>query len=274
VAYAQTPYRPAIERPAASSDERAVAKWMLGFIAFLALALAFGALQLYQASSEGAATASLGRATAALTEIDTLLDRHYEEMQQEADAAQPGETVELEGYPIAIGLTKEDVLGVPKEELRAAILGRSAARLYADGTGVLREAAEAKGPGGVFSVAGLTDRMLGQLTNENHTRAGVAAVALFGVAAALCAATAAACRGWGRLAALGVILAAAGGATLIGGLAMLGYAGAQSGEYVRVEFFGAIEDLAMLPVRNGAAVLAAGVAIAGAAFAGARISRT
>ncbi len=272
MAYAQTPYRPSVERPVASpEDERNVAKWMLGFIAFLALTAALGALQLYQASSQGPATTSLQRTTAALTEIDALLDRHYDELQEQARAAQPGQAVELEDYPIAIALTKDDVLDTPRDELRALILARSAGRLYEDGTGVLRESAEGKGPGGIFSIAGLTDRMLGQLTDANNTRSGVASIVLFVVAAAACAATAAACRGWGRLAAPGLVLAAAGAAVLIGGLAALAYAGAQGGEYVRVEFYGVIEDLAMLPVRNGAASLAAGAAIGIVGFLGARI---
>lgn len=272
MAFAERPYRPAFDHTAAASDERAVARWMLGFIAFLVLTLAFGALQLYQASSQGTAEASLERATAALTEVDALLDNHYDEMQQQAQAAPPGASVELQDYPIAIGLTKEDVLGTPKDRLRTTILERSAVRLYQDGTGVLRESAQAGGTGGVFSIAGLTDRMLGQLTETTHTRARIAMIALLAVAIAACAATAAACRGWGRLAAPGVILVAAGAATLAGGLAMLAYAGAQGGEYVRVEFFGVIEDLAMLPVRNGAAALVAGAAIAAVAFLGDRIT--
>lgn len=273
MAYPQSPYRPAIDHHATPDDQRNVAKWMLGFVAFLTLTLALGALQLYQASSEGTAKASLQRATAALTEIDALLGRHYDEMQEQAEGAQAGGSVELEDYPIALGLTKEDVLGTPKAELRAMMLARSADRLYEDGTGVLRETAEGKGAGGVFSIAGLTDRMLGQLTDTNHGRSAIASMVLFGMAAAMCAATSAACRGWGRLAAPGLVLAAAGAAVLIGGLAVLGYAGAQGGDYVRQEFFGVIEDLAMAPVRNGAACVVAGAAIVVVAVVGGAMSR-
>ncbi|HLB23855.1 MAG TPA: hypothetical protein VJP07_07155, partial [Dehalococcoidia bacterium] len=62
-------------------------------------------------------------------------------------------------------------------------------------------------------------------------------------------------------------------AVLIGGLAVLGYAGAQGGDYVRREFFGVIEDLAMAPVRNGAACVVAGAAIVVVAVVGGAMSR-
>lgn len=271
MAYPESSYRPAVEhRPATADERRTVAKWMLGFVAFVALALALGSLQMYQASSEGTAKESLQRATAALTEIDALLERRYEEMQGQAQAAQADDTVALEDYPIALGLTKEDVQGRSKGELRSTMLERSADRLYENGTGVLRESAGAKGSGGMFSITGITDRMLGQLTEKNHERYAIATVALFVVAAAMCAATTAACRGWGRLVAPALVLAAAGAAVLVGGLAVMGYAGAQGGDYVRTEFFGMIEELAELPVRNGVACLVAGVTI-GAIGAGGRI---
>ncbi|MBI5287706.1 MAG: hypothetical protein HY873_01900 [Chloroflexi bacterium] len=273
MAYPQSSYRPAVDHRPATADERSVAKWMLGFAAFVTLTVALGSLQMYQASSEGTAKESLQRATAALTEIDGLLQRHYDGMQEQAQASEPGDSVALEDYPIALGLTRDEVLGVSKDELRTLMLERSGNRLYEHGTGVLRESAKAKGSSGMFSIAGITDRVLGQLTDKNHARYGIATVALLIVASGLCAATIAACRGWGRLVAPGLVLAAAGAAVLVGGLAVMGYTGAQGGEYVRTEFFGVIEDLAGLPVRNGLACVVGGAVIVGLGAVGSTLSR-
>ncbi len=263
-------YQPIMEtRVPTEAERRSVTKWMLGLAAFFALALALASLQMFQISSEGTSKSALARSTAALTEIDALLDRHYGDMQTQAAANAPGQTLELEDFPIALNLTKEDVLGRSKEEIRALILARSADRLYEDGTGVLRESAEANSGPGRFSIDGITDGMLGQLTARNHTRFGIATILLTGIAAALCIACGSTCRGWGRLTAFGMVLAAAGGTILVGGLLALAYANSQSGsdEYVRSEFFGMIADLARAPVRNGMVCVAAGGALVVIAFA-------
>ena len=241
-----------------------MAKWMLGFAALLALTLGVASLQMYQISSKETGKSALMRSLAALTEIDALLDRHYAGLLTQAGAATADEALALEDFPVRVDLSREDILGQPREDLRAMILDRSANRVYDDGPGVLRESAEARGGPGRFSLAGITDGMLGQLTAANHTRYGVATILLLGVAAALCIATSSACRGMGRLTAIGVAIAGAGALVLAGGLAVMAYAHTQSGgqEFAHGGLFAVVGDLAGAPVRNGLMFMGAGAGLA------------
>ena len=247
-----------------------MARYLLGLIAVFALTAALGAVALFQVTAEEPAKDALLRSAAALTEIDALLARHEDGLRAEAEAAEPGATLELEDFPIALALTPEEVLASSHDELRALILLRSADRLYEDGTGVLQESAEAQGSIGIFSVAGIVDRGLGTLTSDNHAMFGILAVVLLAGAVGLIAATAATCRGWGRLTAVGVVLMLAGGFTLVMGWFSMWSAGSSAGDqndFVRAELFRVLEDLMLAPTRNGAAVLAAGVVIVVVAFA-------
>ena len=98
MAYAQTPYRPEIPaRESTPEERRNITKWMLGFGAFFALTLALIALQLFQATSQDTAHTSLVRVTAALTEIDVLLDHHYDELRARAETAEAGRHAHARG---------------------------------------------------------------------------------------------------------------------------------------------------------------------------------
>lgn len=267
------PYRPDRRSDHASQgDPRRVARWLLGLIGSMALFGALGVTALYQVTAEEPAKDSLRRATAALTEIDALLARHEDTLRTAAEEAEAGEMLQLQDYPIALGLTAEDVTERSHDELRTLILDRSVDRLYEDGTGALRESAEGRGRIGTFSVAGITDRGLGTLTSDNHTMFGILAAVLLAGAAGLTIATAAACRGWGRLSAAGIVLVLGGAATLaMGGIVSLSAGASASGEddYARAELYRVLEELAMAPVLAGTACLAAGIVVTGVAlFAG------
>lgn len=273
----QPPYRPARYRdPASEGDPRRVARYLLGLVAVLALIAALAALAAFQITSSEPAKDSLRRAAAALTEIDALLDRHEEQLRADAESAEPGDTLELEDFPISLALAPEDVLATDHGQLRALILDRSADRLYEDGTRALRGSAEAQGSIGLFSIAGVVDRGLGALTSENHTMFGILMVVLFAGALILIAATAATCRGWGRLTAVGVTILLAGAITLVLGWFSMWSAGSSAGDqdvFVRAELLRILEDLMLAPTRNGAAALIAGVVIVAAAFAAGVASR-
>ena len=187
---------------------------------------------------------SLTRSTAALTEIDALLDQHYDDLRTRAEAAKPGEMLLLDDYPITIELSPDDVLRQSRDELRVSILDRSADRLYDDGTGVLRDTTKGQGDIGTFSVAGITDNALGVLTSSSHTRFAIAMAVLLAIAMALIATTAAACRGWGRIGAVGLVLLLASLAVAGTGLVVTLYANAADGsanEHLRQELMAVIE---------------------------------
>lgn len=263
--------------PASEGDPRRVARYLLGLVAVVALIAALAALSAFQITAEAPAKDSLRRATAALTEIDALLARHEEQLRADAEDAGPGDTLELEDFPIALALTPDEVHASDHDQLRVLILDRSADRLYEDGTGALRESAEAQGSIGLFSIAGLVDRGLGALTTDNHTMFGILMIVLFAGAAILMTATAATCRGWGRLTALGVVLLVAGALTLVMGWFSMWSAGSSASDqddFVRAELFRVLEDLMLAPTRNGAGALLTGLLIIAVAFAAGMVART
>jgi hypothetical protein len=154
-------------------------------------------------------------------------------------------------------------------------LHRTAERLYADGTGVLRELSEGSSGTGQFSAAGAAKTALDFQTEQNHQRIGVVMLVLFVIALALCGATALACRGWGRLGVLGVLLFAASSAVLIAGVIIFLYAEATSGgDPVREAFLKNTSDLTMIAIRNGVAGAVAGIALCAIAFVGQALSNT
>lgn len=244
---------------------RRAAKSFAALALFAAMLALMVSLQLFQVTSEGAAKRTLRRATAVLIEIDPLVERHYDDLQTRAEAIGDDETLRLPDYPIAVDLSRGETLGATQDELRRLLLARSADRLYDDGTSALRVDSEEAGDIGAFSIAGLTDNGLGFLRQRNHTALGVLTVALAALCALLAAALAACCRGYGRLAAIGVVVLAAGLPVLLFGVVLRLYAqtGADGGsEYLQREFFIIGEELALVPIRTGIAFAALGLALA------------
>lgn len=275
MAYAQTSYRPDIPQRESSPEERRnITKWMAGFAAFFALTLALLTLQMFQATSESTAHTSLVRATAALAELNLLLDHHYDELRTQAEAASADDVLALEDYPIVVELSRDDVLNSTRDELRIIILDRSADELYADGADVLRELSDGTSGTGRFSASGVAKTALDFQMERTHQRIGIVMLVLFVIALLLCGATALACRGWGRLGALGVLLASSSATVLAAGLIAYGYAEATtSQDAVRAAFLENTTDLAIIPIRNGLAGLMAGLAIVAIAIASNALAR-
>src|SRR4029079_3200436 len=71
-----------VAREADSTIWRGVAKWTAGGGLFLALLAMLTSLLLFQLTAEGSAKRTLRRSVAALSEIDLLLDRQYDDLQQ------------------------------------------------------------------------------------------------------------------------------------------------------------------------------------------------
>jgi hypothetical protein len=274
MAYAP-PYRPSYDaNQAVSSETRSVAQWLLAFAATVAVCGALATLVLFQITAEAPAQQSLRHATAALTEIDALLARHFDDIQAQAADSQPTDTIVVPDFPLDLGLTSADVEGLTRDELRVLILDRSAEQLYADGPGALRESAEDGGSLGLFSVAGFTDRALGILTETNHMRAGIAMGVVGLVAVALVLGAVSASRGWGKLGTAGLIVGLAGLATLLIAGVVRAYADSQdSGEFLRSELFGITSDHATVALLNGAGFAVTGLLFAAISLVMDRVSR-
>jgi hypothetical protein len=245
--------------------------WGAGLALSLVLALTFLSLQAFQITSEGVSRPALRRALNALVEGDAIIERNYEDLRGRAEAAPEGETLQLRDYPVAVSLTREEVLDSTPESIRLLLLDRAAGELYDDGTGVLRDGGAT---GGRFTAAGLIDDALGFLRSRVHGTLAVVTVVLAVASAALAVALVAACRGFGRLVALGIVTVIASLPLLAGGAGSRAYASAASddGEYVRAELMDIAASLSLLPLRNGAALVVLGLVVLVAGATAARLS--
>ncbi len=242
--------------PQSSNLWRNVWKWTTAFALFLALSAMLASLTLFQMTSEGAAKKTLRRSVAALTEIDPLIDRQYDDLQQRATASAPGSTLQLTDFPIDVLISRDQALASSKPQLRELLLSRSADVMYSNGSGVLLSSASSKSGVGRFSAAGITEHGLGFLRRRNHDILGVLTFVLAAISAALAVTLAVLCRGFGRLGSVGgVVLMAAMPlfAIGIGARFYMRIAADDNTEFIQREFLEIGQALAWVPIRNGAA---------------------
>lgn len=258
--FERRPLRASTE-PAEGASARQSTKWFIGLALFVSLLALFTSLQLFQLTSEKISKRTLERAVAALTEIDPLLDRNYDDIEKRAAGAAPGETVTLRGYPIDIQLSPAEVEGASKDELRRLLLQRSADLMYEEGTAPLQSVSGGHGSVGRLSVAALTDRGLGFLTKAHHDTLAIVTFVLASVSVLLAVTLAMLCRGFGRLTGVGAVALAASVPVLLAGGAVWSYARVQSGagsEYTQQEFLRIAQELSWIPLRDGIAMAALG----------------
>ncbi len=238
-------------------------KWAAALALVLVLGMALISLQLFQLTSRSTSEPALRRALNALVEGDGIIERNYDDLRVRAEASQPGETLLLRDYPVAIPLTREEVLASSKDSLRRVLLDRASERMYDGGTSVLR-GDRASGSAGRFTSAGVVDESLGFLRARVHGILALLTFALMAAGALLAFVLAAFCRGFGRFVGVGAALVAASAPLLLSGLSIGLYARASAGaedEYLQVELFEIAASLAWLPVRNGAAFVLFGAAM-------------
>ncbi len=243
---------------------RGTARWAIALLLLLSLGATLTALVLFQATSEGTSKRSLRRAVAALSEVDVLVDRHYDSLQAEASNAAPGDQFQLADFPVDVKLTRNEVLGSSKAQLRDLLLDRSANVMYNDGTAPLRSTPGASIGVGPFTAGGVTDRGLGFLTRGHHDMLRVLTLVLAGVSGLLCVALAALSRGFARLTSVGaVVLAASLPLLAVGAGARLyiRFASGSQTEYLQREFLAIGRGLAWIPIRDGLALAALGAIV-------------
>lgn len=264
MAYRPSPYRAPTRPPQTSTDLLNIGKWTAAFALFLALLALLTSLQLFQLTSEGATKQTLRRAVAALTEIDALIDRNYDELQRSAQDASPNDTVELSGFPIAVPLAPAEVTSASKERIRDLLLDRASTAMYKNGAGALHDTAAADGSVGRFSVAGITRHGLGFLRSRNHNILAVTTLTLAILSAVLALALAAACRGFGRLTSIGIVVMAAAVPVAAAGVCarfVMSIAADGDTEYLQREFLEIGRDLSWIPIRDGAGFAIFGLAL-------------
>jgi hypothetical protein len=245
-----------------SRTSRSVAQLMIALALFGAVALLLASLSLYHATAESPAKETLRRATAALTEIDALVARDYDDLQDFASDPGPDGVIRVEAYPIDVPLGPDEVAGRTPAEITDTLLDRSADALYARGTSELRVVSQGRDDIGVFSATGLTDNALGFLRERNHTALGFATFVLAVICAALAVALLVLARGPSGLTAVGAVVLVASLPLLVAGVAgRLGAraAGGGNAEYVRREFMDITDSLAWIAIRDALAFAAFGV---------------
>ncbi len=255
-------------RPAAGSSEsdilvevgpsfwRNIAKWSVAFLFFGALMALLVSLTLFQVTAEGASKRTLRRAVAALSEIDVLIDRNYDDLRQRAASAGPNDTFELRDFPLAIPLSQQEAASASKDDLRDLLLNRSAGIMYARGTDPLRAQAGSSQDVGAFSEAGITDSGLGFLRSRYHDILGVLTFTLAALCVVLGVTLATLCRGFGRLASVGGVVLAAAIPLALAGIGARFYMRIVSDsdtEYIQREFLEIGQGLAWIVIRNGLA---------------------
>lgn len=240
-----------------------VGKWAAAFAFVLVLGMTLVSLQLFQLTARSTSEPALRRALNALVEGDAIIERNYDDLRGRAEASRPGETLLLRDYPVAVPLTREEVLASSQDGLRRILLDRAAERMYDGGTSVLRGDGPS-GSAGRFTASGVVDEFLGFLRERVHGILAVLTLVLVAVSALLAIVLAAFCRGFGRLVGISAAVLAASAPLLLGGLAMCLYAKASAGadgEYLHGEFMEIGASLAWLPVRNGIAFTVMGAGL-------------
>jgi hypothetical protein len=229
-------------------------------------------LQLYQASSESSAIPALRRSVVALTELDVLVSQQYDDLQLQAATGGPGDVVTLDGYPLAVSLSPDDVRDASREEIRETIVSQSADVLHREGTGAWR--ADDGADPGRFTAAGAVDRSMDLLREDVHQFSLVALIVFAALSLALAAVLALTCRGYGRLGAIGVALLLASIPLLLGGfLGRISTRSADADHYLRDQLFAIGHGLSSIPLRDGIAFAALGASLVAVAMIADRATR-
>jgi hypothetical protein len=248
--------------PSRGSSIRGPAKWSLGFFLALDIGLLLLFLSFANVTAEGPANRALGHSLAILFEIDAYLDDHYEAVQLQA-FEQPNEPVIMPELPVEVTFTAEEVEALDREAFRAELLERAARVVYDDGASVLREGRESDV--NFFSTAGALQYGMDFLRPRPHDVLVIITLVLAAVAAVLTTAVVASARGYGRLVAPGVAVAA--GALpflLLAVMARFAYRVAADGseDYFTSEYLQLAQELTWAAIRNGMIfAVGAGVAI-------------
>lgn len=243
---------------------RNAAAWMAAVALVGVAAAALGAHSIAQATDEEVAPPALRRAVDALAEPEALIDLHHEEIAAAAAAAvSPDATVDVPGYAVpGVALTAEEAASGDRTRMRDALLDDSVTLVRAEGRSALAKDGIAPPVSDRLSTAGAVATLLDGLTAENHLRWSGWRTRLAALAVVLGAAVLALPRGFSGVLGLGVVLLAAGALVTGAALALrvvLSLASAEGpllDEYLRIT-----QELALIPIRNGIVLAAAGAAL-------------
>lgn len=251
------------------SQLRRTAKWVLGGLLAVDVALLLLIMSLTNVTASGPGTRTLEHSFAILIEIDTYLDDHYETLRLEAFEAQGSETVELPDLPFGLSFMRDEITTTDRETFRAMVLAQGAERLYEDGVDVLQENRSSEI--NFFSPQGALDSGMDFLPSA-HSGLKKTLIALASAAAVLALGLALSSRGYGRVLAVGLsVFLAAAPFVFVAVAARFTFRVAADGvdDYMAEEYLQLAQELTWAPIRNGiifatgsGIVLAVGFALA------------
>jgi hypothetical protein len=199
------------------------------------------------------------RGIAVITGIDELLEFHADELEANDDGV-----VKLPGFLVpGVTLTTSEAASGDRDLMRAALLGRAAARVYEEGAGTLHASDAAAIETTMFSTPGGARRVMDLLSASNHDRAtkyirplAILMIVLGGLAVALGS-------GFGRFSGLGFAMVGAAGFTFLValGLKFLVALIGSDGSAVAEEFSQLVNAVAWAPAENAIKFGAAGLII-------------
>lgn len=222
------------------------------------------ALSLSQLSSRTVAMPAIEQGVSALTEIDTLLAIHEEELCNlaEADAA-----IEVPGFPVqGVDVRIDDIRCVDgvldRDSLRTLLLTRSAEQVYLHGADAFSDGSTDAGDASILSPSGGIQATLDSVGASMHDRMEIVVLVLGVTNAVLLGIVLLLGRGIRRFAGAGLVLILAALPLLIGGLILwFGLGAMTSGNGLTAEFATITRSLLELPLRNALVVAGAGVAL-------------
>jgi hypothetical protein len=206
-----------------------------------------------------------------VTDIDQFIADEGPALRQFArESDEP--TIIIPGYPLDVVLNRDDVIKSSDAQLRAIILERSAALVYAEGL----DAFDRTGKQSIrrVSLQGLLELAVEQISGSNHTRANVLAALSLLALTVFGAITLATAQGWGRMRALGLAVVAGSLPVLVLSYLLRLFVGAVGGDD---PFVASLRDISKttlsVPIRNSLIVLVAGVLLTAMSVVLARVDR-
>lgn len=224
-----------------------------------------------QATAPGPARNILEAGLVTLTDLDQLIADDGPAIRQAAGESELQE-FPIPGYPLDIVLTRAEILGSSDQQLRDLILERSSGLLYARGV----EAFDRTGEQNLrrFSLQGVLEYGVGQVSQETHDRATFFSLVALALCAVLGAIVAASGTGWGRMRAVGFAAIAGSIPVVLAFFLLRLIVGGIGGDDPFVRGYRDITNAALgVPLRNGLIVLVAGVFVVAASLALARLER-
>lgn len=268
---------PWASRPDSSRERlRIAARWVLSGLLVLTLGALMASLSFAQVTEEGPAKGALGSTVGILSEVDALLDTRYEALRQDASGAEAPDELKVPDFPLELSFTPEEItsnsdsLDSDREAFRALLLSRAADQVYEDGPGAFEAGQDADI--GFFSTEGALKTGMNLLRERPHEVSAKLTIALAALSAVLALGVALVCRGYGRVAAIGLSVVLASTPFLVLAVAVrftlrLGADGTD--DYMAREFLELGQEMAWAAVRGGIVFAVCGIAllVLGSAFA-------